>query len=323
MLKFLKKSLVNKIFKINSFLKRLNLFIKNPLNMSLLFPLTHKGLFNVHNFLIKKFNKFYVLRINRLNNIKFKDYISIDPSKGFRIFQFKNKKVLYESLNFCKKKFTIKKILKEAKNLNKKNTLLSLPINILNKENKPIKELALHPEIIKPVGEYLGGLPILYGSYIWYSPNDINVELIGSQLYHFDREDYRQIKCFIPLKDISERNGTLNVIPAKKSKEFMNKRRQSEIYQSLKQRFNDSEVHEKIGREFEIALKAKIGEIILLDTSNCLHYGSRRSEKPKYHITFHYITPFNNKVYKKTKSITSNEDILSKSNEELMLDYIT
>ena len=79
----------------------------------------------------------------------------------------------------------------------------------------------------------------------------------------------------------------------------------------------------KFTRKLEIALKAKIGEIILLDTSNCLHYGSRRSEKPKYHVTFHYITPFNNKVYKKTKSITSNEDILSKSNEELMLDYIT
>lgn len=322
MIKILKSLFVDKLFEINSKFKRFILYLKNPMNASLLFPLTHEGLFKIHNFLINKYRRLYILRFERLNNIKLKNHVNIDPLEGFTVFGFKNKKLLNESLNFCKRKFSIKKILKEASNLNKKNTLLSLSIDISNRENKLLKELALHPEIIKPVGEYLGGLPVLYGSYIWYSPNNKNVKLVGSQLYHFDREDYRQIKCFIPIKDITEKCGTLNVIPAKNSREFMNKRRQNETYQSLKQRFNDKEVYEKIGKKFKVELKAKIGEIILLDTSNCLHFGSRKSEKPKYHITFHYITPFNNKVFKKTKNITSTSHFLSKSNEELILDYI-
>tara|TARA_B100000989_G_C19499630_1_gene453640 strand:+ start:600 stop:1631 length:1032 start_codon:yes stop_codon:yes gene_type:complete len=322
MLRIVKSWLSNRIFGINSFLKRLILFVNNPMNVSLLFPLTHNGLFKAYKFLIKKYRKFYLLRVDRLNKMKLKNYSNIDPSKGFTVFRFNNKKLLIETLNFCKKKFSVERILKEAENLSKKNTLLSLPIDISIKENKPIKKLALHPEIIKPVGNYLGGLPILYGCYIWYSPNDKNINLIGSQLYHFDREDYRQIKCFIPIRNISEKNGTLNVIPAKNSREFMNKRGQNEAYQSLKQRFSDNEVYQKIGEKFKVELKAKTGEIILLDTSNCLHFGSRKSEKPKYHITLHYITPFNNKVYKKTQNITSNNHFSSKSNEELILDYI-
>ena len=53
---------------------------------------------------------------------------------------------------------------------------------------------------------------------VWYSPNNESSDLIGSQLYHFDREDFRQIKCFIPIEDIDKDCGPITLISAKNSK---------------------------------------------------------------------------------------------------------
>ena len=58
---------------------------------------------------------------------------------------------------------------------------------------------------------YLGTLPILASFQMWYSPNDTD-ELIGSKLLHRDPEDFKQLKIFIPITEVSIENGPLHVI---------------------------------------------------------------------------------------------------------------
>ena len=51
---------------------------------------------------------------------------------------------------------------------------------------------------------------------MWYSPNS-SEELTGSRLLHRDPEDFKQIKIFIPIEEIGEEHGPLNVINKEES----------------------------------------------------------------------------------------------------------
>ena len=54
-------------------------------------------------------------------------------------------------------------------------------------------------------------------------------------------------------------------------------------------------VEKRLGKVRPFKMTADQGEIIFVDTTNCLHYGSRNSIKPKYHLTiqFYQSIPIN------------------------------
>ena len=39
-------------------------------------------------------------------------------------------------------------------------------------------------------------------------------------------------------------------------------------------------------------MTGKSGDLLLCDTSNCFHFGSRLGKKPRFILAFQYITPF-------------------------------
>ena len=67
------------------------------------------------------------------------------------------------------------------------------------------------------MSEYLGCIPILIYSNVWYSANDKIFEG-SSQEYHLDHEDYKQIKGFLYLEDINEDNGAMNLFTKNSNK---------------------------------------------------------------------------------------------------------
>lgn len=158
--------------------------------------------------------------------------------------------------------------------------------------------MALAPEILAPVGEYLDDLPALVGSYVWYSPNIGRNDLLGSQLFHYDREDVRQIKCFIPLDVIDSDTGPFTLIPCAESRRFLDAWRADGGGASMKQRFRDQDIFRVVGHDAEREMTGAVGDIVLVDTTNCLHYGSRPGSRGKYHITLHYISAFSRKLFR-------------------------
>ena len=82
-------------------------------------------------------------------------------------------------------------------------------------QNSDILKLATSPSMVKTVGNYLGCLPILTYVNVWYSrPSTPGTQAEGSQQWHLDHEDLRQVKVFIYCEDVDESAGTLKVVRA-------------------------------------------------------------------------------------------------------------
>ena len=88
----------------------------------------------------------------------------------------------------------------------------------------PVKNLKVS-EFVSNLSEilnYLGCIPLLAYSSIWYSANKEILES-SSQKYHLDHEDYMQVKGFLYLEDISENNGAMNLFSKKSSSKVAKK----------------------------------------------------------------------------------------------------
>lgn len=205
-----------------------------------------------------------------------------------------NDEQIREAIKYCKKKYSPKKI-KEI-NKNKKKDFYLYTTKIDPYKNKPLMALATNKKIISIISDYMGTIPILFYVGVWYTRpiNDSNSQ--GSQLFHFDREDFLQIKLFIPIEPIKNNSGPMNVISANDTSYFVKKKFMQLNIVNKKDRFPDEQINSTFKQQVVKKLTAKIGELIFVDTTNCLHFGSRNCDKGKYHITLQYLTPYSRKL---------------------------
>jgi hypothetical protein len=145
--------------------------------------------------------------------------------------------------------------------------------------------------LIEIVSSYLNCVPLLTNLSLWYSPND-KVYENSSQEYHLDHEDYKQVKGFLFINEIDLETGPLNLINLEQSNNIQNlinykmtqseKRVNDQKIQNLKNNIN---IHEHV-------MTGKPGDLLLCDTSNCFHFGSRLGTKSRFILAFQFITPF-------------------------------
>lgn len=219
----------------------------------------------------------------------------ISEEDGFLITEMKNKKLLQNAIDYCRTAWPKDYIEATVSKPSKNDTLLPIHIDVRDKRNNLIRELVGCDEIVSTVAKYLGEPPVLYGAYVWYCPNRDADGMVGSQLFHCDREDYRQMKIFIPIDEITADSGPTTCIPASNTQHFFDQRKKNGLSLSLKNRFTDDEVHNN-GSEQEHAIIGQQGILGFVDTTNCLHYGSRPAKSGKYHIVLHYLSPFSSKL---------------------------
>lgn len=267
----------------------------------------------------------YYLRKKKLkkiiNNIKFnfpnfldiENEDKIDRLKGYKILNYPNIEEIDEVINFCKTKYSIEYVIKNNKNSSKGGTLNIVDVDLKDINNKIIRDFCQNQNLIKIISNYLNEIPILFNVQVWFSPNQISNELLGSQLYHFDREDFRQLKLFIPIEDIDKDSGPLTLISSKNSMKFILKKLINLKLISSKGRFTDKEIKKYFKEDIEISLECKRRQIAMIDTTQCLHYGSRPSKKYKYHLSIQFISPYSTKLDKISKNfakISNPEDLI-------------
>jgi hypothetical protein len=150
-------------------------------------------------------------------------------------------------------------------------------INLINypkpKKIKTIlKNFTKQKKIIKIIEEYYNTKPNFHGVSILYSPaiKSYN-KFIKSQLFHFDKnEDNNLIKVFIPLSTITYENGPFT---------YLNKI-ESKLFKNDKSKIEDTIVFKKIKTKAKInTFLGKPGDILIINTSECLHCGSRDIKK--------------------------------------------
>lgn len=153
--------------------------------------------------------------------------------------------------------------------------------------------LMVSRQIVDAVAAYLGTVPKLTGARLCWSPENATAQ--SSQLYHFDYEDLRQIKVFINIFETKEDQGPLTFLPADISDKV-----QRSIGRVLG-RVQDERIYEGGGRDRELKVIGPSGSGVFLDTSRCLHYGSRFNRRDrvvlivqflKWHSSYQSTAPF-------------------------------
>ncbi len=164
------------------------------------------------------------------------------------------------------------------------------------------EDFCQHPELLRrlvarPILDtataYLGAVPQLSGAMLVWSPENDSAR--SSQLFHFDYEDLTQLKMFINIFDTAEDQGPLTFLPATISAQV-----QKSIGRILG-RVSDERIYEAGGRSHAFKLVGPSGSGAFLDTSHCLHYGSRFNKRDrlilivqflKFHSSYRSYLPF-------------------------------
>lgn len=147
-----------------------------------------------------------------------------------------------------------------------------------------------HPELIRfmisrpllgVATAYLGAVPLLAGARLCWSPQ--NETARSSQLFHLDYEDVTQLKVFINILETKEDQGPLTFIPADISEQV-----QKSIGRVVG-RVDDDRVYAAGGRNHVLRLMGPAGSGCFLDTSRCLHYGSRFNRKDRLVLIIQFL----------------------------------
>lgn len=128
-----------------------------------------------------------------------------------------------------------------------------------------LMDFALSPPLVEAATGYLGMLPRLNGIGVYVSP--ANDSQVRSQLYHVDYADFAQVKCFVNINDVGAENGPFTFIAADRSHEI----RVANGHGYRSSNLPDA----RIGNAEPRTLTGPAGTTGLVDTSNCLHFGSR------------------------------------------------
>ncbi len=180
----------------------------------------------------------------------------------------------------------------EKQKTSKKAFLIHHKLDLFESENEVLLKLATSAEIIKPISEYLGTFPILSSAAIWYSPNEKD-QSKGSQLYHLDGEDLRQVKCFIPIDEITKESGPLTILPANVSDGIYQRLRDAGSIKRRNTKLVDDVIYDSVYQEKDaIKVTGKPGTVAFVDTCRCYHYGSREAQKPRLLLHLHFYSAF-------------------------------
>jgi hypothetical protein len=150
-------------------------------------------------------------------------------------------------------------------------------------------DFALDTSLISTVSAYLGMVPVLRRIELWHvAQEQSNQKPFGSQLYHCDDGDLRQVKVFVYLSDVSKNDGPLTILDAEVTRQA-----QKACRFRYRDHLSDAQVFRLIGKHHEQCLAGAAGTTLLVDTSRCMHYGSRMfaPENHRFSLYFQYMVP--------------------------------
>ena len=134
------------------------------------------------------------------------------------------------------------------------------------------RSFALSDDLISTVSHYFDEVPVISRIDLWWSPP--NESMAESQLYHYDGEDKSQLKVILLVNDVDADTGPFTFVDAAGSAKVGATRRHSE-------RLDDDAVETIAGKSAVTSLMGPAGSVGIVDTSRCLHYGSRGNSKER------------------------------------------
>ena len=148
-----------------------------------------------------------------------------------------------------------------------------------------ILELALNRRLLGSLSSYFGFVPELCSVGLMLStPSE---KRVGSQHGHFDSQDSHHVKVIVAVNDVAPENGPFEFLPADRSKCL---RKTHGLEFGFGGRFEDRDLFALYSPEQFVKMTVQAGDGMIVDTSNCLHFGSRVERGSRLLWFFHYAT---------------------------------
>lgn len=144
--------------------------------------------------------------------------------------------------------------------------------------NPDLIDFALSDPLLSIVTSYFGVVPNLNRIDLVYSvPRLTPDEHIHSQLFHQDPEGLRQAKVFLNVFDVEAADGPFTFLPAAESERVVTAIRQQRRKTGApwEYRYRDEALRAHTDLDAAIRLTGPAGTAVVVDTSRCMHAGSR------------------------------------------------
>lgn len=147
------------------------------------------------------------------------------------------------------------------------------------RRNPELVDFAVGDTALGAAARYLGMVPYLSRVDLMYSLSRGAEDNISSQLFHLDHEGLTQVKFFINIFDVGEPEGPFTFLPADATSRViadvrrLRRRQGSRDVES--RRYLDDEVRAAGAGGSVVTLAGPAGSGVAIDTSRCLHLGSR------------------------------------------------
>lgn len=150
-----------------------------------------------------------------------------------------------------------------------------------------LANFAMQPALLAVASRHIGLLPVLANVRILYSPNEAG-PLNYAQLFHVDPEGARQAKGFMAVRAIGPENSPLTFIPADATRRML---KSGDPAYSGK-RVSDEAIERAAPRSEWRSHTGQPGDALMIDTSQCFHFGSRPAPASRLLLYFSYLDPF-------------------------------
>lgn len=168
--------------------------------------------------------------------------------------------------------------------------------NILTKHNgimPSLTKVAVNDRLVHILAQYYECLPELSHMGLFVSGygepwTDASTPL-GTQCLHRDNWDRKHVKVFVNLTDVTEDDGPLCLLPADVSTWLMKK---TGHYWNCKPYRDDSEWKRYVSDKDFVKVTGPAGTVAIVDTSACLHYGSRTRKGGQRQVFVIHYTEF-------------------------------
>lgn len=151
-------------------------------------------------------------------------------------------------------------------------------------ERPGVRNFVLSPQMMSIVCGYFGSVPVLTEVQLLWTP--VNDSLIKSQQFHLDAENYRQLKLFMNIEPVDSDTGPFTFLPAEVSRRVCQATR---YVGGRRTRLSDEAVFGVSG-DTKIQVTGESGSGIFIDTSRCLHYGSRNNKRERLVLFVQFVS---------------------------------
>ncbi len=211
--------------------------------------------------------------------------LELDPDQGFKYLEAGRHPVLDRLADRCRQFYDHFRDSGAADEQLARNPSKRFLLGVLSGN-----EFLAHPDLVVDMvdrslldaaARYLGAVPRLEGAVLWWTPPNETSD--SSQQWHIDELARRQVKILLNCSDVDQDCGPLHFLPAARSdklRESLRHRRGRVDEDALMRLVNPDEILRATGPQ---------GSAVMLDSSRCLHFGSRGNRRDRLVLAFHFL----------------------------------